>query len=55
MQKQWNCNTVKSNIPDSDPGQQHGPGLYLNDTGVIWWIRHCIECWFTYLVRLVLN
>lgn len=44
MQKQWNCNTGKSNVPASDPGQQHGPVLYLNDTEVIWWIGHCIKC-----------
>lgn len=50
MEKQWNCNTVKNNIPDSDPGQQHGLVLYLNDTEVIWWIRHGIECWFTLIL-----
>lgn len=46
MEKQWNYNTEKSNIPDSDPGQQYRSVLYLNDTEVIWWIRRCIECWF---------
>lgn len=24
MENQWDCNTLKSNIPNSDPGQQPG-------------------------------